>query len=285
MPVAARERTPAAYGLAFEGPLAAGLMPFVAASGEDLPLVRLDLNPRYLDDVTARLSDDRAVIPFLTGGHLVAEREPGTAVFTGTAQLGADAVVHPGLAPVGIVFAHWFARLSFHGGAVAASGRALGILGERGAGKSTTLAGLALCGSEVVADDLVVVDEGDVHRGPRTLDLRLDAATRLTRAGVVLEPVRRGERARLRLGCTAERNTLAGWVILECGQVFREQAVPPSARLRMLASHFALRLPPRAPETLLALAALPMVRITRTERLDELPRTIEAVREFLANVP
>ena len=52
-------------------------------------------------------------------------------------------LVHPVLATVGAVFAWWRGDVVFHGGAVVIGDGAWGLLGERGTGKSSLLAGLA----------------------------------------------------------------------------------------------------------------------------------------------
>jgi ABC-type molybdenum transport system ATPase subunit/photorepair protein PhrA len=51
------------------------------------------------------------------------------------------------------VLAHWLGRESFHGGGFVAGDGVWGVLGEKGDGKSTLLASLALSGVPIVADD------------------------------------------------------------------------------------------------------------------------------------
>ena len=87
-----------------------------------------------------------------------------------------DELVHPYLAPAAAVIGRWLGRESVHAGAIAVDGRALGVVGARGAGKSSTLAWWALDGGEVLCDDLLVLDGRATFVGPRSIDLREDAA-------------------------------------------------------------------------------------------------------------
>ena len=57
-----------------------------------------------------------------------------------------SALIHPLLAPVALVMARWLGREGFHGGGIVASGGVWGLLGDKTAGKSTTLAWLARAG-------------------------------------------------------------------------------------------------------------------------------------------
>ncbi len=63
-------------------------------------------------------------------------------------------VVGPGL---GVVL-HRRGRLVLHGSAVEVAGRAVVLLGQKGAGKSTTAAALLARGHRLLTDDLVVID-------------------------------------------------------------------------------------------------------------------------------
>ena len=104
------------------------------------------------------------------------------------APLSADELVHPFLAPAAALFAHWHGREGLHGGALALGGTAWGVIGDRLGGKSSLLAALAVSGTDVVCDDVLVLDGREVYPGPRTVDLREDAAAALER--------RRGDRCR-----------------------------------------------------------------------------------------
>ncbi len=61
----------------------------------------------------------------------------------------------------------------FHGGAVRFKGRGALLPGESGAGKSTTVAAMALSGAEYLSDEVVVVDpELRAHPFPRVIGLK-----------------------------------------------------------------------------------------------------------------
>lgn len=88
--------------------------------------------------------------------------------------------------------------LAFHGSAVCRDGKALMILGGRGAGKSTTAAGLARRGWDLLCDDCVAVGNGlELPRGACLARLLPDAYEALTRCDGRPEPDRDGK---LRLG-------------------------------------------------------------------------------------
>jgi hypothetical protein len=67
-----------------------------------------------------------------------------------------------------------------HGSAVAVDGRAIALVGGRGAGKSTTAYALVREGATLVADDLTVLVDGDgpprIEGGDSRVRLNLDAA-------------------------------------------------------------------------------------------------------------
>ena len=70
--------------------------------------------------------------------------------------------------------------LVFHGAAASRDGRAVAILGERGAGKSTTAMGLAKRGWGLLCDDIVVVEPGGTTpRGASRVRLNADSYDRL----------------------------------------------------------------------------------------------------------
>ena len=70
-------------------------------------------------------------------------------------------VVGPGLG----VLLHRRGVLVLHGAAIDVDGRAVVLLGEKGAGKSTTAASLLARGHRLLADDLVAIDTGSLESG------------------------------------------------------------------------------------------------------------------------
>ena len=100
--------------------------------------------------------------------------------------------------------ARWLRRESFHAGAVVVEGGAWAILGDKEAGKSSTLAHLALNGYTVLSDDVLVLERGSVFAGPRCIDLRAEPARRLG-AREPLAVVGMRERFRIELGPAPRR--------------------------------------------------------------------------------
>jgi hypothetical protein len=205
---------------------------------------------------------DAATIALTGGGEIALDRGAATARFTLPAEVDRDAIVHPYLAPVAAIFSHWLGRESLHGGAFAVDGAAWAVLGGRGAGKSSLLARLATDGHRIVADDLLVVDrENRAFAGPRSIDLRADAAAELA-VGVRMGVLGQRERWRVELAPGPAALPLAGWVALGWGPA-AATPIPAAERLRLLASQRSLRLEPSDPGALLRLAALPGWSLTR----------------------
>jgi hypothetical protein len=173
-----------------------------------------------------------------------------------------DALIHPYLAPVALVSAWWLGRESFHGGAILADGGAWAFLGDKTAGKSTLLASFALAGVEVMSDDVLIVDAGDVLAGPRSVDLRGDAARQLG-AGDPLGWVGMRERWRLRLAPVPVRLPLRGWITLGWGDEVSVEPLRGSERLTALLPHQGVRLGSPGPAGLVELSALPHWRVVR----------------------
>lgn len=106
-------------------------------------------------------------------------------VDTEDGAFAAQCVVGPGL---GVVL-HRRGRLVLHGSAVDVGGRAVVLLGAKGAGKSTMAAALLARGHALLTDDLVALGEAaggpSVLPGPTQMKLWPEAADRL---GVKTEP-------------------------------------------------------------------------------------------------
>lgn len=281
-PMPCAEGLPVAYGLSFSGPLVTERFRALLLSDPGpWPSVRLDFDTVRLPHANEVLGEDSATLRCLFGGHLVAEREAMLATFRGTDE-GPDphVLAHPGLAGVAVIFARWLGRSAFHGGAVLSDLGAWGIVGDKGMGKTTTLAALALTGRHVLADDLVVLDDRMVLTGPRTLDLRPAAAERLEGDFTVVT-VRGGERRRLVLGPAAVAAPLRGWICLGVGPSVALERIPPSQRLAALAEHLAVRVVPRDPVAFLELASLPAYRLTRPLSWDALPAAVAAIEDLI----
>jgi hypothetical protein len=227
-------------------------------------------------DVVGR---DRAELP-LHGGSVTVERNPARVTFRLPVAPPAGDLVHPYLAPAAALAARWAGRESFHAGAVIAGGGAWAVLGDKESGKSTTLAHLARSGHGVVADDLLVVDGTAALAGPRCIDLRRASAQHLD-AGRALGVVGVRERWRLTLGPVPVRVPLCGWITLAWDDEVALERLRGAERMLELLPFRSVQLAPDAPERLVELGSLPVLRLRRPRRWDALDeaagRLLEAI--------
>jgi hypothetical protein len=179
------------------------------------------------------------------------------------------------------VAARWAGRESFHAGAVVADGGAWVVLGDKESGKSTTLAHLALRGSDVVSDDLLVVDGEDVMAGPRCIDLREVSAAMLG-AGDPLGVVGMRERWRLRLGPVAPHVPLRGWIVLAWGDEVGVDALRGAERMLALLPFRSVQLTPGVPQHLVDLSSLPTLRLRRPRRWDALDAAADRLLDAIS---
>jgi hypothetical protein len=182
---------------------------------------------------------------------------------------------------VALVMARWLGREGMHGGAVAVDGAAWAVLGDKTAGKSTTLAALALAGLDVVSDDVLVIADGAVLAGPRSIDLRTEAAQRLG-VGEALGQVGTRERWRLALSPVVPELPLRGWITLDWGETTALESLSGAERLAALIPHRGVRLAPAAADALLRLSALPHLRLVRRRHWDSLAEATARLVEAIA---
>jgi hypothetical protein len=143
-------------------------------------------------------------------------------------------------------------------------------VGEKGSGKSSTLAHLMLNDHDVVTDDILVLRQGLALAGPRCLDLRAGPAARLGGA-TPLGVVGLRERWRVPLGAVEPELPLRGWVTLAWDDRPEVRMVRGAERLLSLTPHRAVRLPPRNPGVLVHLSSLPLLELRRPRRWQALP--------------
>jgi hypothetical protein len=224
------------------------------------------------------MTSEAAVVALKTGGEIRIDRRRSEALFVLPRPLGTQELVHPLLAPVAAVAAYWFGRESFHAAAFVTGRIAWGLIGDRGAGKSTMVARLALDGVGIACDDMLILEGDRVHVAPRSVDLRRDAAEQLG-AGEPLGVVGARERWRLRVPPVPQELKLGGWVCLAWGE--RVEAVPLRGPDRLLRLHESLgtKVPPRDPSALLDLAALPGWELRRPQSWDALSTTVDCLLE------
>jgi hypothetical protein len=270
-----------AYGLRLSGlEAAADLLVPVAASAPSYAIGsevgRPAQEPEFVDD-------NRAELLLRSGGRILIDRPGGRVSFVVPHEVRPDELVHPYLAPAAAVVGRWLGRESVHAGAFAVGGAVWGVVGEREAGKSSTLAWLALAGVDVLCDDMLIVDGRTPFRGPRSIDLRADAARRFE-AGEAIGVTGARERWRLRLDQAPDGHTLAGWILLAWGEEVAVRALGASERLQRLVPQRGVRLEPTRVAALLDLASLPAYEVSRPQRWESLPEAGKRLIE-LASTP
>jgi hypothetical protein len=224
-------------------------------------------------EVSARVGDaspaeqwvrrESALLRLASGGQVEVDWIRGTAVFTLPRAVTAAELVHPYLSTLAAVACHRDGREGFHAGAVVAGDGAWVVIGDKGAGKSSLLAVLALRGVPVVADDVVVLDDRDrALAGPRFIDLREGAARELA-AGTSIGVVGARERFRMPIGPVPPATPLRGFVRLEWGDEPAIAPMPPARRLQELYAQRIARLEPADARPMLELSTLPMLELRR----------------------
>lgn len=228
-----------------------------------------------------RVHEHRAELVLRSGGWVELDRAASRATYHLRHRPRDGDLLHPYLAPVAALAARWLGRESFHAGAVVVDGGAWAVLGDKEAGKSSTLAHLALAGHTVLSDDVLVLQDGSVFAGPRCIDLRAEPARRLG-AGEPLGVVGMRERFRLELGPAPSEVPLRGFVTLGWGDEVSVEQVRGSRRLLALIPHRALLLETNAPADLLELSSLPFLQLRRPRGWASLQETTERLMDELA---
>ena len=138
--------------LAFEG-----LAPAQDPSGEDLTVRLGDVEApdRWPASGIAAWRSPEADVISWAGAAKLRLSSSEIVVDSGNLPFARQCVIGPGLGTV----LHRRGRLVLHGSAVDVGGRAVVLLGQKGAGKSTTAAALVARGHALLTDDLVVVDD------------------------------------------------------------------------------------------------------------------------------
>jgi hypothetical protein len=268
-----------AYGFRLEGVPDAGELLVDAPEGwPRLTIVRGagDARPQ-----TEEVTTDHARVWLAGGGFALVDREGARAVVHLPEPASDGALVHPFLAPVVLVMSRWLGRETMHGGGVVGDGGVWAVLAHKAGGKSTMLATLARAGLGIATDDVLVIDEGTVLAGPRSIDLREEAAARLG-VGEPLGRVGARERWRLALDPVPVELPLRGWISLEWGDEIGVEFLRGAERLAAMIPHRGIRLAPTAPEALLQLSALPHIRFTRPRKWDALGDATARLVETIA---
>ena len=267
-----------AYGIRIDGPWGASLH-LMPPAPRDWPLYRVSAHEGAEAIETAHVSPTDALIRPPSGGTVRVDRAKRQIVVTSSPRRTPAELMHPTLGHAAGIVAWWSGRESFHAGGFVAAEGAWGVIARREGGKSSTLAQLAAAGVPIVADDLLVVDSATVFAGPRTLDLRPDAARHLS-MGENLGQVGLRERWRLELGACPTTTPLCGWIVLEWGDTLGATRLGGGEVLRMLGAQRAVNLPSPDPAALIDLASLPAWSVQRPRQIRALPSVVELLLEL-----
>lgn len=186
-------------------------------------------------------------------------------------------MLHPGLALAALELAAARGVDSIHAGAVLGPDGAWALVGTKEAGKSTLVGHFAALGSEVLTDDVLVLEDDRCLAGPRFVDLRPTAAERMR--GTIA--ARGGTRGRLLLPPAPASAPLAGFVYLAWGDELALDSLPAPERLKRLVARRAEDLWPRDASLLLDLAKLPTFELRRPKRWELLDDTAEVLSDLI----
>jgi len=257
-------RSVGAYGLRIEG-VSEAVRRMLGPAGPGWETIELRARIGRTEGDGDRVQSNRAsvVLPLTLGGEIVIERPPLVAEVRRPDKLPRDEeLLHPYLAYVAGMAAWWFPRECVHAGGFVVDGGVWGVVGGRGAGKSSILGWLAAQGHEIVCDDLLVIRNGRVMAGPRFVDLRGETAE-LLGAGTPLGKVGARERWRLEVGPVSPELPLRGWVFLAWSPRIEVKPATASERLLTIKNNVALWGNPTDPSGLLELASLPAWKLLR----------------------
>ena len=249
----------------------------IGADGAFCPQDLVELDPeapgarvivRHASSIADRedVSDDCVRWAHRTGSGFCVAADPLTITVDLADRPAPDALIHPILTVPISVAARWRGALTLHAGAFEAGGAAWVVIGDREAGKSTALAALAQRGFPVVADDLVVIERGQVCAGPHCVDLRPDAAARIGPEARYVGEV--GGRARYRLSSAPSTALLplGGYFFLEwvAGSGSRIAAMPAREIIELVfRQEYISLIGPSNPVGVLDAAAAPAWRLER----------------------
>jgi hypothetical protein len=241
-----------------------------------LELVIARASSPYQGDST--LNTTSARIRLIGDGLLEMHRDSAAAHFTLVLRPPDEELLHPYLAPAAAVYWQWHGHEALHAGVFCVNGAAILVLGDKEAGKSTTLSWLATEGGmTILSDDLAVLDGTTVAAGPRSIDLRPSAPT----AGLSHHPVRNG-RHRITLPPCPPVVPLSGVACLEWSDGLSLVPVPVRDRLAILARHRTFPSLSADPVAMLDLCSLPMIRAGRPQDLAALPQFAQALVSFFS---
>lgn len=277
-PTSEADTTPGAYGFRLSGDAPRSAL--LATVRADAPSIKLTRRVGSIEVVNA-VDDDSATVPLLDGGALELDRARRSARLTTPQPITDDELAHPYLAPIAAVHSHWLGRAAFHAGAIVVAGEAWGVIGQREAGKSTLLAAVASEGGVVMADDLLVMEGSAVFCGPRTLDLREEAARWFggTRA---LGMAGARERWRMDLGPAPLSAQLAGWIVPGWSEGVTVIRRPGAAAAHHIAPARSVTGIAIGPAAFMAAASRPAIEFNRPKDMEQITSGVHRLLDALA---
>jgi hypothetical protein len=223
-----------------------------------------------------------AEFPLRSGGRISICGQPPTVALCLPRPVPDECVMQPHLAAAAAALGIWSGSEALHGGAFVFSGRAWALLGDKGAGKSTTLGQLALAGCTVLADDLVIWRDGDVLVGPRCVDLRAEAAGVLG-VGRPLGVIGTRERWRLDLPDAPAAVPLAGLIRLDWAQEASIRPLSVAESLTLVLANGALPIPIKPSASAMDLANSCVLSWSRPKEWDPSEDAIGVLLDSLAS--
>lgn len=209
-------------------------------------------------------------VPVMGGGELFLDNSARRVLFSDADRPSPAAFLHPWLSLIATVVSRARGFDTFHAGGVVIGGKVWAFLGEKEAGKTSTLAWLAQHGWTVTSDDLVVIDGDRSYAGPGCLDLREEAARHLglgTRE--TLLPGR--DRWRVWLPSPPASTPFGGFILPEWGREASVEPVPTTERVRRVIAHRAYLVPQGQERRIVELCAFPMFAWRRPRDFAQLP--------------
>jgi hypothetical protein len=225
------------------------------------------------------LNKDSADLLLIGGGRLQISRGSTDAYFTLPKRPPDEELLHPYLAPAAALFWQWSGREAIHAGAFGGPNGAVLILGEKEAGKSTTLGWLARqAGVTVLTDDLAIMDGGTVLAGPRSIDLRVSPDGSSARGHLV----RNRDRDRLQIAPGPEGLPLVGLVLLDWAPHIAFEPIELRERFEIIHRQRTFPGMDPNPTAMLELGSVPMVRAGRPQDMDHLPEFGRALVDYFS---
>lgn len=223
--------------------------------------VQVTVAPATGEGGPSRYDRSSADLRLRSGGRLRVRRSDQVARYLLPAMLPDADLLHPYLAAAAALVWRWGGFETIHGGAFEAGAGAVMVVGGKGAGKSATLAWLAAAGLPILADDLAVLQGGDVVAGPRSIDLRLPPdGIPATTIGIATD---RARRQRVTLAPVGHRVPLVGIVSLAWGHQVALERVPLEQRRQVLVRQRYFPALPTDALALLDLVTVPCLHLAR----------------------